>query len=143
MPENDKNYHSCNIIPGVKKALNLAIKRCPFSRIQIADRMNELLEEEGSECRITAEIINSWTKDDPARVIPLKLLPYFCKVTDSILPFAALVGSVGARVIQGSEIDVLELGFAELERLRVKQRKSSAMGRLGILEEEPGARDKG
>ncbi len=141
MPEKDKKVHSLNVIPDLKKALNVAIKNSPLSRVHIAEKMNELLEEEGSDFRVSADMINSWTKDDPSRIIPLKILPHFCKVTDSILPIAALIRPLEAKVIRGPEIDVLNLGFAELERLRVKQRKSSAMGKLGLIEERPGEED--
>jgi hypothetical protein len=137
MPQNDKLRHSLNVVFELKNALNQAIKQCPLSRIQIADRMNELMEDEGMEKgEVTTDMINSWTKDDPKRIIPTKLIPFFCKATNSILPLAALAKPMGAMVIDGKEIEVLELGFAELERLRVKQRKIVAMARLDLIDPE-------
>jgi hypothetical protein len=137
MLKNDKLRHSLNITSEMKNALNQAIKQCPLSRIQIADRMNELMEEEGMEKgEVTTDMINSWTKDDPRRIIPIKFIPFFCRATNSILPLAALAQPMGVMVIGGKEIEVLELGFAELERLRVKQRKVVAMARLDLVDPE-------
>ena len=137
MQRNDKLRHSLNVVFELKDGLNQAIKACPLSRIQIADRMNELMELEGmAKGEVTADTINSWTKDDPQRTIPTKLIPFFCKAANSILPLAALAQPMGAIVISGKEIEVLELGFAELERLRVKQRKIVAMARLDLIDPE-------
>jgi hypothetical protein len=134
MEKNDKSRHSLNVIHELKTALNQAIKRCPLSRIQIAERMNELMEEEGVENgEVTVDLINSWTKDDPKRIIPTKLIPYFCMATNSTLPLTALAQPLGAVVIEGEEIRILELGFSEMERLRVKQRKIFAAARLNLV----------
>jgi hypothetical protein len=137
MPKNDQLRHSLNVVFELKNALNQAIKQCPLSRIQIADRMNELMEEEGmGKGEVTTDMINSWTKEDPRRILPTKLIPFFCKATNSILPLVALAQPMGAMVIEGKDIEVLELGFAELERLRVKQRKVVAMARLDLIDPE-------
>jgi hypothetical protein len=137
MSKNDQLRHSLNVVFELKNALNQAIKQCPLSRIQIADRMNELMEEEGmGKGEVTTDMINSWTKEDPRRILPTKLIPFFCKATNSILPLVALAQPMGAMVIEGKDIEVLELGFAELERLRVKQRKVVAMARLDLIDPE-------
>jgi hypothetical protein len=137
MPKNDQLRHSLNVVFELKNALNQAIKQCPLSRIQIADRMNELMEEEGmGKGEVTTDMINSWTKEDPRRILPTKLIPFFCKATNSILPLVALAQPMGAMVIEGKDIEVLELGFTELERLRVKQRKVVAMARLDLIDPE-------
>ena len=137
MQKNDKLRQSLNVVFELKNALNQAIKQCTLSRIQIADRMNELIEDEGmGKAEVTADMINSWTKDDPKRIIPTRLIPFFCRATNSVLPLAALAQTMGAMVIEGKDIEVLELGFAELERLRVKQRKVVAMARLDLIDPE-------
>jgi hypothetical protein len=137
MSKNDQLRHSLNVVFELKNALNQAIKQCPLSRIQIADRMNELMEEEGmGKGEVTTDMINSWTKEDPRRILPTKLIPFFCKATNSILPLVALAQPMGAMVIEGKDIEVLELGFTELERLRVKQRKVVAMARLDLIDPE-------
>ena len=134
METNDKSRHSLNVVHELKNAMNRAIKRCPLSRIQIAERMNELMGEEGMENgEVTADLINSWTKDDPKRIIPTKLIPFFCRATQSILPLVALAQPMAAMVIEGKDIEVLELGFAEMERLKVKQRKMFAAARLNLV----------
>jgi hypothetical protein len=137
MQKNDKLRQSLNVVFELKNAMNQAIKQCTLSRIQIADRMNELIQDEGmGKAEVTADLINSWTKDDPKRIIPTRLIPFFCRATNSVLPLAALAQPMGAMVIEGKDIEVLELGFAELERLRVKQRKVVAMARLDLIDPE-------
>jgi hypothetical protein len=134
MKNTDSLRQSLNVVPDLKNALSQAIKKCPFSRIQIAERMNELMAEEGIQNgEVTADLINSWTKDDPKRIIPTKLIPFFCRATQSILPLVALAQPMGAMVIEGKDIEVLELGFAEMERLKVKQRKMVAVARLNLI----------
>jgi hypothetical protein len=123
---------SLTVASELKKAMNQAIKESGLSRPQLADRMNELLQEEGIENEVTTDIINSWTKDDPKRLIPTALITFFCKATKSFLPIVAIGKVVGAMVIGGRDLDFLELGIAEFEKSQAQQREVRAWANLGL-----------
>ncbi len=123
---------SFNVAFHLKKALIQAIKESTLSRDQIADRMNELLESEGLSGDVTKAIIDSWTKEDPKRAIPTLLIPYFCEVTQSILPIATIAEAAGALVIGGKDLHLLELGMAEYQKHLATQRQVKAWLNLGI-----------
>jgi hypothetical protein len=127
---------SLNVTSDLKKALQRAIKDCGLSRIQIADRMNELLQKEGMDEEVSLDVINSWTKDDPKRLIPTKFIPFFCEATSSILPIVAMARINGATVIKGELVQILEIGLAEYEKRRAKQREVAAWSRLGLNHNE-------
>ena len=116
----------------LKKALIKAIKESGLSRDQIADCMNELLESEGLPGDVTKAIIDSWTKEDPKRIIPTLLIPFFCEAAKSILPIVAIAETAGALVIGGRDLEFLELGKAEYEKHLAEQRQSRAWINLGI-----------
>jgi hypothetical protein len=94
--------------------------------------MNEILQSEGLEEEVSLDVLNSWTKEDPRRIMPTKLIPIFCKATNSIEPVAALARVLGALVIQGDQLHLLEIGIAEYEKQLAKQREIKAWVNLGI-----------
>ncbi len=116
----------------LKKAMNMAIKECGLSREQVADRMNELLQAEGLKGEVTRDIINSWTKEDPRRLIPTGLITFFCAATHSVLPIVAIARELGALVVAGQDLDFLEIGRAEYEKQSAREREMRAWANLGI-----------
>lgn len=123
---------SLNVSSELKKAMIQAIKESSLSRPQIVDKMNEFLQAEGLEEDVSLDVLNSWTKEDPRRIIPTRLIPFFCKATHSIEPITALARVLGALVIQGDQLNLLELGIAEYEKIRAQQREARALSNLGI-----------
>ena len=107
----------------MKAALNLALKKCPLSRYEVAGRMSHLLD-----CQITKEMIDSWTAESKQeRRIPAEFVPAFCAAT----------GDDGALLVQNrkrdlfafagpealkSEIDAIEQEIKEKQR-GLRQRK--------------------
>ncbi len=128
----ERGKRSFNVAFRLKKALIQAIKDSTLSRDQIADRMNELIEEEGLQGNVTKALIDSWTKEDPKRSIPTLLIPYFCEATQCILPISAIAEGSGALVIGGKDLEFLELGMAEYQKHLATQRQVKAWLNLGI-----------
>ena len=86
---------SVDIGPAIKAALAEAIRACPLSHEQLAERINELAAAAGVTCNgraqvVTADIINKWTSHSAAHHIPLRLLPLFCRAAGSTLPLEVL-----------------------------------------------------
>jgi hypothetical protein len=132
MDKAESGKKNLNVAFQLKKALIQAIKESSLSRDQIADRMNELLESEGLHGDVTKAIIDSWTKEDPKRSIPTLLIPFFCEVTQSILPIAIIAKAAGALVIGGNDLHLLELGISEYQKHLATQRQVQAWLNLGI-----------
>ena len=132
MDKAESGKKNLNVVFQLKKALIQAIKESTLSRDQIADRMNELLESEGLHGDVTKAIIDSWTKEDPKRSIPTLLIPFFCEVTQSILPITIIAKAAGALVIGGNDLHLLELGISEYQKHLATQRQVQAWLNLGI-----------
>ncbi len=94
--------------------------------------MNDLLESEGLPRTVTKAIIDSWTKENPARIIPTALITFFCEATKSILPIVAIAKVAGALVIGGKDLDLFELGMAEYQKHLASQRQLKAWINLGV-----------
>lgn len=63
-------------VTDLKAALNLALKKCPRSRYEVAGQMSHLLN-----TQITKEMIDSWTADSKERHVPAEYLPAFDAAT--------------------------------------------------------------
>jgi len=136
MIDNAKTPSFLEVVPHLKRALRQAIKDSNLSRDQIADRMNEILGVEGRSKEITTVVINSWTKNEENRIPSLDLLPIFCHVTQSLEPIRALIQPLGAKVIFGKQMNLLELGESLLMKRQAIKKERLALMRMGVAEEE-------
>lgn len=132
------NGLSFNVAPRLKMALRRAIKGSGLSREVVADEMNEIIEEEEIDRKITVDQINSWTKNEKNRNIPLLLLPIFCQITKSLLPLSVLSEPLNLRVITSKEENILKLGEAQMMKRMAIHKESAALIRLGLDFNLPG-----
>ena len=137
MIDNAKTPSFLEIVPHLKRALRQAIKDSGLSRDHIADRMHEILEVEGRSKEITTAMINSWTKNEENRIPSLDLLPIFCHITQSLEPIRALIQPLGAKVIFGKQMNLLELGEALLMKRQAAKKENLALMRMGMTGEAP------
>lgn len=121
-----------SIAPAIKAALRTAIKESGLSREMISDRMNTILSSMEICGSVTVDQINSWTKNEINRAIPIALLPVFCKATNSLFPFQALLYPLGAKIMDAKDKVYLELGKAYAARKAALKRESSALEQLGL-----------
>jgi len=96
---NNNKEGSSRVLEQLQAALRTAIKASPLSRHQIAGEMSHLVGE-----TITAEIIDSWTREKDPRHIPAEFLPAFCLTTGSRGPIEVLGRAAGAFVLPGPEV---------------------------------------
>jgi len=129
-----KSFHSYMI--DVKSSIAVAIKKSGLSRIQIAEKMNELISRADGEAEITTAQIDSWTKKDEKRTAFIKYLPVFCYVVQDFAPLQEFVSAIGLKVCGPRELLLMELGESELRRLEAVRDRKKALERLGEPEEK-------
>ena len=120
-PKNTE-FSSFNIDLLFRETLTEAIKASPYSRIQIAIRMSEILGKE-----ISKNMIDSWTAESREGVnnIPAVNLPAFCHVVGSIEPLRILADTNDCFVIQGSDALDLELKKIEDQEKKLSEKKKA------------------
>lgn len=107
---------SMDCLAELKAALNLALKKCPLSRYEVAGRMSHLLN-----TQITKEMIDSWTADSKERHIPGEWLPAFCAAAGDDGPVLVLTQKrdlfafAGPQALKG-EIDRMKAEIKEQQR---------------------------
>lgn len=92
-----------NPAPRLKAAMRQAMSESWLSRAQIVDRMNERAAREGlgngRGNRISLAALDGWVAETKANLIPVNLLPLFCRAAETLLPLAVLAGCLDAGVI--------------------------------------------
>ena len=88
---------SLDIVPKLKACMVQCLAESSLSREQIVDRMNRLLSEAGINITITKSSLDKWVSlSSTAHLIPLRLLPVFCRAVGSIEPMSVLAAPLGA-----------------------------------------------
>ncbi|MHB9074616.1 MAG: hypothetical protein ACYC6G_13955 [Desulfobaccales bacterium] len=114
-PKPQTTEGSMRCIDDLKVEMNLALKRCPLSRYEVAGRMSHLLNEEISKAQI-----DSWTADSKDRHIPAQYIPAFCEVTNYDGPLVVMNRKRRLHTFQ--EPDAIR---AAIQQLREKQKEVS------------------
>lgn len=120
-PKNGE-FASFNIDLQLREVITEAIKVCPYSRIQIASKMSELL---GIE--VTKSMIDSWTADSREGVyrFPACYLPAFCHVVGSLEPLRIMADLLGAYVLEGEDALLTELGRIETQKKKLQEKEKA------------------
>lgn len=120
---------SLNPIMDLKREMGLAAKKCNLSRAEIVDGMNkhvsmEKMRTRGKDGLVTEDMLNKWVAPEAQEsVIPTKMLPIFCKITNSLGPLKALAVPLNAAVIGPAEIVLLEMARAQVVEKEAGSRK--------------------
>lgn len=120
---------SLNPVGELKRELALAAKSSGLSRPQIVDQINTLigierLRTKGKDGLVTLAMLDKWLAAEATEsVIPLKLLPTFCRVTDSLGPLQALAAPLEAAVIGPAERILLEMAQAQETRKQAARKE--------------------
>ncbi len=123
----------------LKAAMREALKGCPLSREQVVDEMNRLAGLEGipgsgnSRQPVTPALLDKWVSPASAgHIVPLRLLPVFCQVVGSTLPVAALAAPLGASLVSGEDLSLLEWARTERKRKEYARRARRLAQEAGI-----------
>ena len=125
---------SLDPLTSLKQEMRLALKRSRLSRDEVAAAMKKELAEQGINATVTRNTVDNWCKDsDPSRVIPLRYLPAFCKVVETLRPAAALVWPLGAAVVGPEDAALLDAARARVRRLEATREERHAMAAYDLL----------
>lgn len=125
-------------LPLLKSAMGEAIRASSMSREQIVDEMNRIMKQlgwttNGRSRYVTSPLLDRWVAPSSVHVIPLRLLPIFCRVVGSNLPLEAYVKSFeGARVIDLNEERLLMWARSEVELRTAKKRAKKLAQEVGL-----------
>lgn len=124
------NHGPHTVVHDVKTALASAVKDSKGSREQVLDRVNALARRHGiklsGSAGLSQAMFDKWLNvEDDSRVPGIKGLVLLCQALDTIEPLEAMARAIGAKMISGDDITLLELARAQQEskRLRKKMRK--------------------
>lgn len=124
--------------PAVKMAMREAVMDSSLSREQIVDEMNRLATAAGITCngrsqQVTPALLDKWLAPSAQHIIPLRLLPIFCRAAESNLPLQALaVACAGVRVIGEDDYLILEWARAEIAGKRARKLARRLAQEVGI-----------
>ena len=124
---------SLDVALPLKRAMAAALRQSPLSREQIVDRLNELLSEEGVGLRVTINMLEKWVAPSARHMIPVQVLPFFCRVVGSARPVEVLAGALGLRLAGPREQHLIALGEAALEAKRASAKRRRALEALEEL----------
>lgn len=137
MKGSDRQYglfdmNSLNPVPELKRAMNVAARKCGLSREEIVERLNELaalegLRTRGKDGKLTLAVLDKWLAPESDQVIGLKWLPGYCKVVGSLSPVAALVKPLGSAVINGADRILLEAAKIQLQEKAARKKSRRLM----------------
>ncbi|WP_084059132.1 hypothetical protein [Desulfacinum hydrothermale] len=125
-------------VPAIKAAMSEAIRTCSLSRDQIVDEMNRLMRQlgwttNGRGQKVTTALLDKWVAPAASHVIPLRLLPLFCRVVQSNLPLEAYARSFqSVEVISDEDGKILQWARSELELRKAKRRAKRLAQEVGL-----------
>ncbi|MCL4503847.1 MAG: hypothetical protein M1438_18645 [Deltaproteobacteria bacterium] len=105
--------------PRLKEAIRQMLADSRYSRPQIAERMNAAFIAEGMKNRVTVSRLDAWAAESKANLPEVEELPALCWAAESVLPVAALNGSLKLQVINAEEAQRLRLARLEDESKRL------------------------
>ena len=119
-------------VPLLKSAMSESIKSCSLSREQIVDSMNLMMSRAGVTTNgrnqgVTLAVLDKWCAPSAREhVIPLRVLPFFCRAAGSNLALEAYsLAYDGIEIISADRSKTLAWAEAEidLKRARARARK--------------------
>lgn len=119
-----------DVLPPLKSEMAKALKASGLSREQALDKLNALLESEGISQNITLNTLEKWVAPAARHVIPLRLLPFFCRAVKSSRPIEVLAASLGLVLAGAREQELMRLGEAAIEAKRASSKRRRAMEAL-------------
>ena len=128
----DPSPGDLNIQYQLQGVITQCVKRCPFSRWQIAARMSELLNQD-----ISKYMLDTWTAESKEyHRFPAEYLPAFCQAVGSVEPLKILAEKAGVFVLQGPEALRSEIRKLEEEIKRLQKEKQKRQFFLREVERE-------
>jgi hypothetical protein len=81
---------------------------------------------------VTEAILDKWAaRGARNHIIPLRLIPIFCRVTGSLLPLQALMPQ-GAELVSGPDLAYLKWARAEIEKRKITRETRRLAQEIGL-----------
>lgn len=125
-------------VPPLKAAMSEAMKASSLSRDEVVEGMNRILRmlgwtTNGRSQAVTSALLDRWVAPSASHVIPLRLLPVFCRVVGNNGPLEVYARSfAGARVIRVEDEKLLMWGRSEVECRRARRRAKTLADEIGL-----------
>lgn len=131
---------SLNVTSRLKMAMRQSIRGCAISREEIVDRMKAIARADGlgggRGSTISVPNLDAWVSETKANIIPVNLLPVFCRVVGDLDPLRVLVSPLGASVVDREELRLLEWAKVEVQAKQLARRRKKIMSELEGLSDE-------
>lgn len=133
------NETTLNVARSIKVAMNDDVRESGRSREQIVDRMNELAGHygvcltKGNGRQLTIETLEKWLNpSELSRQMPLKALPIFCVATGRISTINLLARSIGLRVIDHHEQNLLKWAEIDIQKRKLTKQSRRLAQEVGL-----------
>lgn len=120
---------SLNVSSRIKAAMREAIRSSRLSRDEISDKMRAAAAVEGMGggrgSTISPANLDAWCSETKSNLIPLNILPIFCRVTGDLTPLRVLAHPLEGDIIDAHEARLLSWAKMEVQarRLAIRKRK--------------------
>ena len=115
------------VLQPLKSAMRQALKDRGLSREQVVDLFNLECETAGDPYNLSLAKLESWVAPSKPNVIPVHLLPIFCKITGSHTPIQVLAAPLGLLVAGQEEQTAMRAGYALAARRRANREYNLAL----------------
>jgi hypothetical protein len=117
-----------------------AIRNSTLSREEIADKMRLIAGIEGlgggRGSTVSAANLDAWCSETKSNLIPLHLLPIFCRVVGDLTPLKVLAHPLDGDVIDAKEARLLAWAKMEVQAKTLAKRKKKILSEIeGVLDE--------
>ena len=122
-----------DLIAALKTAISATLSASKWSREQVVERMNNLIERAGGRRPLTLESINKWAAPGQPNYPSLALLTYFCAATDSNLALEAYARAFsGCRLISEEDYALLVWARSQRDLRLLKKHERNAARAAGV-----------
>ena len=131
---------SLNVTSRIKASMREAIRNSTLSREEIADKMRLIAGIEGlgggRGSTVSAANLDAWCSETKSNLIPLHLLPIFCRVVGDLTPLKVLAHPLDGDVIDAKEARLLAWAKMEVQAKTLAKRKKKILSEIeGVLDE--------
>ena len=130
---------SADPVQAIKGSLRESVKDCPLSRDQIVDLMNSMMAMASITCngrsqKVTLALLDKWCAPGSTDyMIPLRLLPIFCRAVGSTLPirvYSSFFDQI--KIISCDEHKMLQWAQEEINARKHKRKANRLAPEIGL-----------
>ena len=126
------DHKGLNVGPDLKESMNRADRKSDLSREEILDRMIYLAKCDGINFKVGLATFQKWLNPEEAAHLPtIHGIILFCSALGTLGPLSVIVRPLRGQLIEGCDIDLLELAKLQREQEKRGKRIRALKKRLG------------